>query len=65
VQALTDVASAMCGGWACVAVTEGKRVFAWGNSDYGGTAPTEVQALTDAATAMCEYHACVAVKYST
>jgi alpha-tubulin suppressor-like RCC1 family protein len=41
VTALTDVATAMCGGNACVAVTRSKEVFAWGDSKYGGTAPAK------------------------
>jgi hypothetical protein len=51
--------SAMCGGNACVAVTEGKQVYAWSDPDDGGTAPDEVQALTDVTMAMCGRDVCV------
>jgi hypothetical protein len=55
----------MCGTFACVAVTEDKRIFAWGDSGHSGAILTEVRALTDIATAMCGYWARVVVTNGT
>merc|ERR1711920_579290 len=37
---LTNVAEAMCGGYACVARKHDNTAVAWGNSAYGGDAGT-------------------------
>jgi len=57
---LTNVASAMCGGYACVAVKNDGTAETWGHSSRGGD--TSSVDLTNVASAMCGNYACVAVK---
>jgi len=58
---LTNVKTAMCGMYACVAVKEDNTAVAWGHVRWGGDA-TGVN-LTNVKTAMCGMYTCVALKY--
>merc|ERR1740133_466500 len=55
----TGVESAMCGGYACVAVMNGSAV-AWGHTDRGGDS-SSVDLSTGVESAICGGMACVAV----
>jgi len=54
----SGVVSAMCGGYACVAVKADGSAVVWGDPARGG----EADLSSGVATAMCGWEACVAVK---
>ena len=55
---LTNIVDVSCGKYACIALKNDGRAYAWGHTTKGGTAPT----LSNITDISCGGHACVARK---